>query len=248
MRPSRISGIAIAAFFAVIPSAFAQTQATKTDTNATQTFTGCLMTEPDYRKAHNLGAGQIGGVGLGDEFVLVDVQSSAAKGTADATQSSGTSGVIASAASSACADKGVAYRLTGTAEEKIKGLVGHQLEVQGRFKHADDVAAGGTQPGEKLPAEVEIVSFREAPSAAAVSEPAPAMSTTTTTPTTPTRAQATMSTPAQPTTPVVTEPSPRATSEPRMPRTASSSALVLLIGVLALSAGIAMGAFRRRAL
>src|SRR5262249_52539920 len=34
--------------------------------------TGCLVKEGDYRKAHHLGSGALGGVGLGDEFVVVN--------------------------------------------------------------------------------------------------------------------------------------------------------------------------------
>ena len=100
MRSSQITGIATAAFFSVTLSAFAQTPTTQaptpqtptpqasepqtktTPTAATQTFTGCLMSEPDYRRAHNLGEGTVGGAGLGNEYVLVDVKVSPAKAPA----------------------------------------------------------------------------------------------------------------------------------------------------------------------
>ena len=103
MRPSQITGIATAAFFSVTISAFAQTPTTanatpqtptaqtsapQEKTAAPQTFTGCLMSEPDYRRAHNLGEGTVGGAGLGDEFVLVDVKVSPAKDTAATAPSS----------------------------------------------------------------------------------------------------------------------------------------------------------------
>src|SRR5262245_58694251 len=105
MRSSRIAAIAVAALF-VTPSAFAQSQTpdkpatdrpqTRTsDTATTQTFTGCLMSEPDYRKAHNLGAGAAGGLGLGDEYVLVDVKVSPAKPAGAAEPPSGTSSASA---------------------------------------------------------------------------------------------------------------------------------------------------------
>ena len=261
MRFSNISGIAVATFLTVMPSAFAQTPAqtqpqtptqtqpqtppqtpkpsqTKTgETAAMQTFTGCLMTEPDYRQAHNLGKGAAGGLGLGDEFVLVNVKVSPAKsGTETAPSSAASAGAATGPVpASKCVDQGVAYRLTGSQEEKLKGLVNHQLEVQGRFKHADDVPAAGAQPADKLPAEVEIVSFREVPNRAAVTEPAPARPVTAPAPTTPApRAQAT-----EPT----TEPK---TTEPKMPHTASSSGLVALVGVLALSSGLVLTGLRRR--
>ena len=236
MRLFRIGGIAVATLFTVTPSAFAQTQTKNSDTTATQTFTGCLMTEPAYRRAHNLGEGALGGVGLGDEFVLVDVKVSPAKGTPTATRSSNAASSAASVSASTCADQGVAYRLTGTAEEKIKGLVGHQLEIQGRFKHADDAAAGGTRPGEKLPAEVEIVSFREAPSPAAMSEPVP--------PPPPARTAEPARTPDQP--PAYALHSAPATEPRTMPHTASSLGLIALIGALAICAGGALKTVLRR--
>src|SRR6185503_10165126 len=117
MRASRIAGIAISALVIGTPSAFGQTpppaqppqppakQTTSppmksSDTAATQTFVGCLMSEPDYRRAHNLGGGAVGGVGLGDEFVLVDVKVSDAKGSAGTSTSSDMSDKSASASTS----------------------------------------------------------------------------------------------------------------------------------------------------
>src|SRR5881394_3955058 len=189
---SRIAGIVISAVFTLATTAFAQsttqtppaqpqqrptdqtqTQQTTKNTNAAQTFTGCLMKETDYRRAHNLGNGAIGGVGLGDEFVLTNVKVSPAKNSASSAKSSESAASSMSpksseSSASSCTDQGTAYRLTGTAEEKIKGLVGHELEIQGRLKKADTTSASGTEtrpnePGqkEKLPAEVEIISFRE---------------------------------------------------------------------------------------
>jgi LPXTG-motif cell wall-anchored protein len=155
---------------------------------------------------------------------------------------------------SKCVDRGTAYRLTGTNEEKIKGLVGHQLEIQGRFKHADDVTASSATSGEKekLPAEVEIVSFREAPGRDAVNEPAastaPASSTTEpaakaqTTPRTP-PASPTME-PARPQTD--TPPANPKPEKGELPRTASSTPLLALIGVLALCSGFILTVVRRR--
>jgi len=245
MRLSRIGGIAVATLITVTPSAFAQTQTKSSDTTVTQTFTGCLMTEPAYRKAHNLGDGALGGVGLGDEFVLVDVKVSPAQPMSGTSRTSTAARAAASASVSTCADQGLAYRLTGTAEEKIKGLVGHQLEIQGKFKHSDDAAAGGTRPGEKLPAEVEIVSFREAPSPTAMTEPAmlaPAPAPATVAPPRTAEPARTVEPPRPPDTTTPATPEPR-----RMPRTAGSSALVALMGVLAFGSALALAILRRRA-
>jgi LPXTG-motif cell wall-anchored protein len=236
MRSSQITGIALGAFFAVTASAFAQT-------SPTQTFAGCLMTERDYRSAHNLGAGEVGGVGLGDEFVLVDVTLSPAKATA-ATPASGTPAVSASAqptSPSKCADRGPAYRLTGSDEEQLKTLVGRHVEIQGRFKNADDVAAAGARPEGTLPAEVEMVSFREVPAPASVTVPtsAPTAQPTSAPVTPPPTAQTT----PQPPTPV-----PATEARRELPATASSTTLFALIGMLALSSGLALTIIRRRVL
>ncbi len=283
MPLSRVSGIAVAAVMTAASSAWAQTPAQTstqpTVTAATQTFAGCLMKESDYRRAHNLGEGAIGGVGLGDEFVLVDVTVSPAKSTAmTMTSSSAVSSSAATTSSAAnatnaetsaaatpnaCADRGVAYRLTGSDEEQLKNLVGRHIEVQGRFKDASTVASTGASssvttgaattaaPVDKLPAEVEMLSFSEAPApaaTAAVSDPVP--TTTPTTPVTatpPARPAATVDTPR---TPLTTPAEPVASPVPErreLPSTASPLALLGVIGILALGSGVALTSTRRRA-
>ena len=273
MRPSQITGIATAAFFSVTISAFAQTPTTQTPTPQTpttqtpapqektaapQTFTGCLMSEPDYRRAHNLGEGTVGGAGLGDEFVLVDVKVSPAKepsATAAASDPAVEQALakIGTAEASKCADQGTAYRLTGPNEDKLKGLAGRQLEIQGRFKDPTD-----PRTGEKMPNEVEILSFREAPAAAAIAQPATPPTPAQTTPPPPPPTQTAPPTPAQttppPPPPVQTappatppaQPAPAMATRTELPRTASSTALLGLVGVLALSSGIALTHRRRR--
>jgi len=240
MRMSRIAGIAVATLLTVTPSAFAQTQTKNNDMSATQTFTGCLMTEPAYRRAHSLGAGALGGAGLGDEYVLVDVSVSPAKGMTDGASSSDAVAVTGSTSATTCADQGAAYRMNGPAESKLKGLVGHEVEVQGHLKHADDVSADGSRPGEKLPAEVVIVSFREAPAPVPMSTPAmtaPAASA----PMLPSNVAPPPAPPATPTVPSTPEPS-------TLPRTAGSTGYFALIGLMALSSGLALLILRRRAL
>ena len=263
MRSSQITGIALGAFFTVAASAFAQTpppqppptqtpppqteptQTKSTEAAPTQTFAGCLMTERDYRSAHSLGAGQVGGVGLGDEYVLVDVKVSPAKATtaAPASDTPAVSATAQTASPATCPDKGTAYRLTGSDEEQLKTLVGRHLEIQGRFKNADDVAAAGARPEGTLPAEVEMVSFREVPAPASVTVP-------TTLPTAqPTSAPVTPPPTAQ-TTPLPQPPTPVPATEARreLPATAGSTALFALIGVLALGSGLVLTVVRRRLL
>jgi LPXTG-motif cell wall-anchored protein len=255
MRPSPITGIAIAAFFTVTSSAFAQTAPAQTpaqtknrDTAAPQTFTGCLMTERDYRRAHNLGEGTVGGAGLGDEYVLVDVKVSPAKSAAATAPASGASvSATATTSSTRCADKGTAYRLTGSGEEQLKTLAGRHVEIQGRFKDPTDA-----REGEKLPNEVEMISFREAPAPAAVTEPVTPTPPTTPPPAPPTAAPPRAQT-APPTSPTLEPPAaqaatPTTATQRELPRTASSTALLALIGVVALSSGIALFVVRRRVL
>jgi len=226
MGLSKIAGITIAALVTVAPSAFAQTNVKSDDKKATQTFTGCLMSDRDYQRAHHLGTGSTG------EVVLVDVQVSPINGMAATTPSSGAAGA-SSPTPSTCADQGLAYRLRGSAVDKLKELVGHQVEIQGRYEHPDDVTAAGTpKPGE-LPPEVDIVSFREAPAAAVapVTEPAA--------PPTP---------PQPPASTVQPAPTPAAPAPTALPHSASASGLLGLIGFVALSSGIVLTRVRRRAL
>ena len=290
MRPSQVTGIALGAFFAVSATAFAQTPPTQppptqtpppqtepaqaqtktTEQAPTQTFAGCVMTERDYRAAHNLGAGQVGGVGIGDEYVLVDVKMSPAKADAAAsttekpaaTAAASTAATPSATVTSKCEDKGTAYRLTGSDEGQLKTLVGRHVEIQGRFKNAGDAAGSGARPEGTLPAEVEIVSFIEAPASATA---APAATPQTVPPASP-PVTAPPATQTQPTTPPATQPAPRpttptapaqvtprepattpATAERReLPATASSTALLALVGVVALSSGFALSMMRRR--
>ena len=250
MDLSQVAGLTAAALFTVAPSAFAQAQQAKTgDITTTQTFTGCLMTEPAYRKAHNLGSGAIGGIGLGDELVLVDAKVSPATGPApdakattkalDEEQEAEHSAKATTSAKT-CADQGMAFRLTGSAEDplsKMKGMLGHEVVIQGRFKDAKDAAMGGTPAAGKLPAEVVIESFQPAPAA----EPStPVVTTTPRPPATP-----------QPVTPQTVTPPAAPTPAPaqpkELPHTAGSNELFGLIGALTLFTGALVSAFRRRA-
>jgi LPXTG-motif cell wall-anchored protein len=265
MRSSQIAGFATAAFLTVTISAFAQTPTTQTSTPQTpttqtpappaktavpQTFTGCLMSEPDYRRAHNLGEGTVGGAGLGNEYVLVDVTVSPAKEPAATASSSDPAverALAAIGSAGKCADQGTAYRLTGPNEEQLKTLVGRQIEIQGRFKDPTD-----PRTGEKLPNEVEILSFRPAPAPAPVIEPAAPPTPAQTTPPPPVQAAPPPPPPVQTAPPPSVQTAPPAQPVPatatrtELPRTASSTALLALVGVLALSSGFVLTHRRRR--
>src|SRR5262249_53886490 len=121
--------------------------------------------ESDYRKAHNLGGGAMGGVGLGDEFVLVNANISSMTNaitpgsTPDTTNSSS-----ASSSAATCSETGSdAYRITGHLEDKMKAFTGRQIEISG-FSQPD-------RDGEsKRPEEVDVQAYRDyvAPTTAAV--------------------------------------------------------------------------------
>ena len=195
MKAVKIAG-PIAAMFVVASTAFAQT-------GPSMTITGCLMGENDYRKAHDLNRGRLGGIGLGDEFVLVE---------------------------GSCNSKsdGKAYRLTGKPENQMKALVGHQVEVTGRYdkKHDETAAAGQTKA--YLPPEFRIASFREATSASA--NPAPAT------------AAAVTPAPAPEQTVARNETRPERT----LPNTASNDPLIALVGGVSLMFAFGLFVFRSR--
>jgi hypothetical protein len=131
------------------------------------TVVGCIQSEADYRKVRNLGRGGAGGtgVGVGNEFVLVDtkITSSGALPAAGA----------ATAAPGAAAQD---YKLTGGNEGKASQFVGKRVEITGTLKPAATAAsarAGGSTPGGPAPrvdvfagedlklGELEMTSVRE---------------------------------------------------------------------------------------
>ncbi|HET9830934.1 MAG TPA: hypothetical protein VFP91_04475 [Vicinamibacterales bacterium] len=245
MIVKRIAG-SVAAIFLVGAAAFAQSDNRSTakdqnqvaqpssDGNATMTLVGCLVRETDYRKAHGLGKGAIGGLGLGDEFVLVDVTTVAASGsTAPATGSSPQVPPTRSS-SAACSEKGTgkAYRTTGQLEERLKPFVGRRIEVTGQFDHERDARTAAGETNAKLPPEIKIASYREAPAAAGeVSKSANAAPAATPTPV-----------PSNPQT-VASNQTP---TERRLPNTAGNEPLFALIGAMCLSGALGLRLLRLR--
>ena len=144
MKAVRIAETIAATMF-VASTAFAQT-------GASMTVTGCLMGEEQYRKEHKLNKGSFGGLGLGNEFVLIE---------------------------GSCGDNsGKAYRLTGKPERDLKPLVGHRIEVTGQWDHERDAKTAAGQTNATMPPEIRIASFHEAATASAPASasaaPAPA--------------------------------------------------------------------------
>jgi hypothetical protein len=224
MRMQKIGGIVVACVAGASAmghvSAFAQSEIRNQQNS--MTLVGCLMSETDYRKAHGLGKGAIGGLGLGDEFVLVN-----------ATEPS-TAQTTGSSTSARCTEtgSGKAYRLTGQSEEKLKPFVGRRIEVTGAFDHARDAKTAAGETKATLPPEIKIASFREAPaftgSATASANPAPAAPQTSPAPAS---VEARNETPAR----------------GGLPHTASNLPLVGLIGLMSLSAALGLRLLSPRA-
>ena len=244
MQVRRIAG-SIATIVFVSAAAFAQSEnrsSTARDTQASQqssaragttagsmTVVGCLIRETDYRKAHGLGKGALGGVGLGDEFVLVDATTLSSPNSAASGSNSATSST-----SGTCAETGTgqAYRMTGKLEEKLKPFVGHRMEITGQFDHPRDAKTAAGETDAKLPAEIRIASYREAfarqaPATASAPEPV-----------------------AQPASPVPSAPqtvaSNQAPERQGLPKTASNEPLFALIGLICLSAAFGVHVLRVR--
>jgi len=241
MKTPHTITVGAAAVLAMGIAAFAQTTEPRptSDTaragrqaEAEVTLVGCIQREAEYRKASESGRGgpAATGLGLGNEFVLVN----ATRTTAGAAPSTTVSDCAATGS-------GEAYELTGSRERDLAKFVGRRLEITGTLKEAKTTTApdgapkptGGFDPLKqdlKL-FEVEIASFRE---------PAAGQ-----------RAEVTQ--PAAPAAPPVSsaqpEPQQRASAEtrPQLPRAASSRPLVGLLGVLLLAGGIGLRFSTRRA-
>ena len=137
-------------------------------TGQTVVVLGCIQSEADFRKARNLGRGGSAGtgVGVGNEFVLIDPKIASAGGPPRAGTTTGTTGAPAQP-----------YKLTGANEGKVSKFVGKRVEITGTLKPVAPTAAaapatgptaGGRPPqidvfaGEDLKlSELEVTSVRE---------------------------------------------------------------------------------------
>jgi hypothetical protein len=86
---------------------------------------GCIQSEADYRKARNLGRGGTAGtgVGVGNEFVLIDPRTASAGASPSTGAATGTTGAAAQP-----------YKLTGVNEGKASEFVGKRVEITGTLK------------------------------------------------------------------------------------------------------------------
>jgi hypothetical protein len=153
MTPTFLRVCSVAAGLAVSMAAFAQTAGqqpaqpqprTQTTTPAPQhpglagqmvTVAGCIQSEADYRKARNLGRGGTAGtgVGVGNEFVLIDTKMASAGESPAAGAATGTTGAAAQD-----------YKLTGANEGKASQFVGKRVVITGTLKPAGTARAART--------------------------------------------------------------------------------------------------------
>ena len=129
------------------------------------TVVGCIQSEADYRKERNLGRGGSGGtgVGVGNEFVLIDTKMASAGAPPAGGAATGATGTTGAAAQD--------YKLTGANEGKASQFVGKRVEITGMLKPAGTAVAaptGGPPPridvfdGEDLKLrDLEMTSVRE---------------------------------------------------------------------------------------
>jgi hypothetical protein len=112
----------------------------------TVTIVGCIQSEAEYRKAHNLGrGGAVGtGVGAGNEFVLANASMAPASsgGAAGVTPPAGGTSPRGTATGTTGAAE--AYELTGANEGKASQFVGKRVEIAGMLKPAETAGAAPT--------------------------------------------------------------------------------------------------------
>jgi hypothetical protein len=136
------------------------TQPQSMDASAEQvTLTGCVQSEADFRRAKGMekGGPASTGVGVGNEFVIVDASkgSSASGAATPADAPAGTTGAA-----------GNAFQATGSGEGDLKQYVGKRVEITGKIKRAERSATGaatGAVTGQdvQLP-EIDVASVKPA--------------------------------------------------------------------------------------
>jgi hypothetical protein len=161
------------------PQTSGQTQMPHQDHMAAQpvTIVGCVQREADYRSANNLGrGGAVGtGVGVGNEFVLINASMSTSMTSTAGAATGTTTGTAGTAGGAATAGAGQAFEVSGEKEAQLEQYVGKRVEVVAKLKAAETGPAGTTggatagkpptgvditSPDLRLK-EIEIVSVRE---------------------------------------------------------------------------------------
>jgi hypothetical protein len=104
------------------------------------TVMGCIQREEDYRRARDAGRGGVAGtgVGVGNEFVLVNATMSPATGPSGTV---GTTPGTATGTGGATAGDN-AFELTGPNEGQAAQFVGRRVEIMGQLKPAETAPSG----------------------------------------------------------------------------------------------------------
>ena len=124
-------------------AASGQTRAEATAPEQQMTLVGCVQREDDYRRARDAGKGGVAGtgVGVGNEFVLINASMSTA---APAASTAATTGTAPATATGTGGSAGSAYELTGPNERQLEAHVGKRVEIVGKMKAAEANASGPT--------------------------------------------------------------------------------------------------------
>lgn len=93
------------------------------------TVTGCVQAETSVLKRNPA----LGSIGMGDEYVVTSATLNPGAGT-DLPKSDTQTPPAETAGTSGSTGFGRVYRLTGSQEKDLKGLVGQRVEITGRFK------------------------------------------------------------------------------------------------------------------
>jgi len=232
----------------VVASAFAgwgSRAALAGDDKMAVTAVGCLQSEREYRRQHESSKFAGTGVGLNDEYILIDaVIGAPSMAVAPSTEQESANCVAARG-------NGQAFELTGAGEEALAPLLGRRVVIHGMLKHAGhDTGAVGTS-GTFTPAptnggsilgsdlkvrEINVESASLAPVAAAARNEPAIFGAPEPQPEPPPAA-------AEPQAPAAA-PAPE-TPAPALPKTASPLPTIGLIGLLSLACGLGLRLFNR---
>ena len=143
MKALYAGGVCVAAAMTLNMAAFAQqtgAQAPATRAGSAQapadqqvTLNGCIQREADFRQARDAGRGGVAGTGVGvaNEFVLVNASPATGRAGTTAEAPTGTAGSVSAN-----------FELTGPNEGQAAQHVGQRVEITGKLKPAEVGASG----------------------------------------------------------------------------------------------------------
>jgi len=110
------------------------------------TLTGCVQRESEYRRATGSGTGGAGGfgVGLGNEFVLINAVRTGTSPASAAREGSTVNDIAAAKSPCGATGGGEAFELTGAQEGELGRFDGRRVEIVGVLKPGKDAPAGAS--------------------------------------------------------------------------------------------------------